>query len=299
VTTANQSLALGQNKAAFDPHSALFCRGSKALAVNMKIIHKNCLTAYFGNLRMAMAVKAHAAEKPSLEARIPQPLQSLMRHEYNLCLMLELFDERLKRFEATLNEERPEFGAYSEAMAFLDTIYLLSRMLLDSAAGVVRHFYKCNENCELPKSFHDMLKKSAKKELPDSLNPVFADCDTWFPHLKDRRDDIVHHYETYFIGFERNSEGKMTTVQFSPRNKTHAIRGEDLRSYLGVVMAGYQRFIDVLLDYLDTRFLRWYGIVASIKSRQLTILENRSANILWWAYRYGGYKHDNLVVDES
>lgn len=248
---------------------------------------------------MAMAVKARAAGKPSSEWGIPQPLQSLMRHEYNLCLMLELFDERLKRFEATLNDERPEFGAYSEAMAFLDAIYLLSRMLLDSAAGVVRHFYKCNEKCELPKSFDDMLKKSAKGKLPDSLNAVFSGCETWFPHLKDRRDDIVHHYETYFIGFEQNSEGKMSTIQFSPRNKTHAIRDEDLRSYMGVVMAGYQRFIDVLLDYWDTTFLRWYGIVTSIDSRQLTILEGRSANILWWAYRYGGYKHDSLVVDES
>ena len=162
----------------------------------MRIIHKNSLSAYSGNLRMAMAVKARAAGKPSLEAGIPQPLQSLMRHEYNLCLMLELFDERLKRFEATLNDERPEFGAYSEAMAFLDAIYLLSRMLLDSTAGIVRHFYKCNEKCELPKSFDDMLKKSDKGELSDSLNEVFAGCDTWFPHLKDRRDDIVHHYET-------------------------------------------------------------------------------------------------------
>jgi hypothetical protein len=43
--------------------------------------------------------------------------------------MLELFDERLKCFEATLNDGRPEFGAYSEAMAFLDAIYLLKIIL--------------------------------------------------------------------------------------------------------------------------------------------------------------------------
>jgi len=248
---------------------------------------------------MAMAVKARAEGKPSMESGIPQPLQSLGRHEYNLCLMLELFDERLRRFEATINEERPEFGAYSEAMAFLDAIYLFSRVLLDGAAGVVRHFYKCNEKCELPKSFDDMLKKAAGGELPDGLNLVFSGCDTWFSQLKDRRDDIVHHYETYFIGFGQNSEGKMTVVQFSPRNKTHAVRDEDLRSYLGFVMAGYQRFVDGLLDHWDVTFQRWFGIVASINSRQLTILEGRSANILWWAYRYGEYKHDSLVVGES
>ena len=265
----------------------------------MRIEHKNCLSAYFSNLRVTLTVKARTMGKPLLKSGIPEPLQSLMRHEYNLCLMLELFDERLKRFESTINDKRPEFGAYSEAMAFLDSVYLLSRMLLDAAAGVVRHFYKCNEKCELPKSFDDMLKKSAKGKLPENLNEVFSSCDKWFPHLKDRRDDIVHHYETYFIGFEQNSEGKTTTVQFSPRNKTNATRGEDLYSYLGFVMAGYQRFIDVLLDHLDTMILRWYGIVGSINSRQLTILEGRSANILWWAYRYGGYKHDSLVVDES
>ena len=184
-------------------------------------------------------------------------------------------------------------------MGFLDAIYLISRMLLDSAAGVVRHFYKCNEKRELPKSFNVMFKKSAKGELPDNLNAVFLACETWFPHLKDRRDDIVHDYETYFIGFEQNSEGKIRTIQFSPRNKTQAIRDEDLRSYIGVVMAGYQRFVDALLNHWDTTFLRWYGIVTSINSRQPTILEGRSANILWWAYRYGGYKHDSLVVDES
>ncbi len=248
---------------------------------------------------MAMNVKARAMGKPSSELGIPQPLQSLIRHQYNLCLMLGLFDERLTCFEATLGDERPEFGAYSEAMGFLDAIYLISRMLLDSAAGVVRHFYKCNEKRELPKSFNVMFKKSAKGELPDNLNAVFLACETWFPHLKDRRDDIVHDYETYFIGFEQNSEGKIRTIQFSPRNKTQAIRDEDLRSYIGVVMAGYQRFVDALLNHWDTTFLRWYGIVTSINSRQPTILEGRSANILWWAYRYGGYKHDSLVVDES
>ncbi len=272
--------------------------------MNLRIIYKNNLSAYFGNFRIAMAAKARAEGKPPSEALI-QPLQSLMRHEYNLCLMLELFDERLKRFEVTVDNEIAKFGAYVEAMAFLDAIYLFSRVLLDSAAGLVRHFYnhevppnKINEKCELPKSFDDMLKKSARKELPNGLNEVFAACDPWFPNLKDRRDDIVHHYETYFIGFARDPEGKVATVQFSTRNKTHALPDEDLRSYIGSVMAGYQRFIDALLEHWDKTFLRWYGIVASNSSRQLTILEGRSGNILWWAYKYGGYKHDSLGVNE-
>ncbi|MCX5672066.1 MAG: hypothetical protein NTU94_12180 [Planctomycetota bacterium] len=211
--------------------------------------------------------------------------------------MLELFDERLRRFEAALNDKSSDFGAYPEAMAFLDAIYLISRVLFDSAAGVVRHMYKCNDQCELPKSFNDMLKKSARGELPDNLNLVFAGCDTWFPGFQDRRDDIVHNYETYFIGFDKDPEGKRISVQFSPRNNTHAIPNEDVRAYVGVVMAGYQRFVDALLDHWDTTFRRWYGIVACTNPRHSSVLEGRSGNILWWAYRYGGYRHDSLVVE--
>lgn len=265
----------------------------------MRILHKNSLSAYWSNWRIAMDAIARAKGKPPLALRIPQPLHSLIRHEYNLCIMLELFDDRLTHFEITLNTEKADYGGYSEAMGFLDAIYLFSRLLLDSAAGIVRHFYNCNRNPELPKSFDAMFKKSVRGELPDNLNTVFLGCETWFPHLKDRRDDIVHHYETYFIGFERDSGGKMTTLQFSPRSKTNSILGEDLRAYIGGVMAGYQRFIDALLDHLDKMFRCRYGIVASINSRTLTILEGRSANILWWAYRYGGYTNDIMVVDES
>ena len=265
----------------------------------MKVIHKNCLSGYFGNVRMALATRARADGQSSMELRIPQPLQSLSRHEYNLCVMLDLFDERLKRFEATIDSGKPEFGAYSEAITFLDSIYLFTRMLLDSAAGIVRHCYKCNEKVDLSKRFGELLKKSKQGQLPEGLNEVFSGCDTWFSQLKDRRDDIVHNYETYFIGFERNSQGEMKVVQFSPRNKTHATPEKDLRSYLGHVMAGYQRLVDRLLDHWDVTFYRWFGIVASINSRQLTILEGRSANILWWASRYGEYMHDALVVDES
>ena len=264
----------------------------------MRVIHKNCLSGYLGNARIALAAKVHAEGQSTMELRIPQPLQSLSRHEYNLCVMLSLFDERLKRFEETINDERPEYGAYSEALTFLDSIYLFMRLLLDSAAGIVRHYNKCSEKDNLPKSFGGLLKKSKKGQLPEGLNEVFSSCETWFSQLKDRRDDIVHNYETYFIGFGQNTEGGRIVIQFSPRDKTPVARDEDLRSYLGLVMAGYQRFVDRLLDHWDVTFYRRFGIVASIDSRQITMLEGRSANILWWAHRYGEYRHDALVFDE-
>ncbi|MCK4784608.1 MAG: hypothetical protein KAV87_12720 [Desulfobacteraceae bacterium] len=266
----------------------------------MRIEHKNCLQTYLGNWLMAMDVKARAEGKPSSGLRVPQPLQSLMRHELNLCLMLELFDERLTRFEKSLNgkKEDYDYGAHSEAITFLDAIYLFSRILLDSAAGVVRHYYNCNNRGrELDKSFNDLYKKSVNGELPNNLNKVFSECEAWFPQLKARRDDIVHRYEIYFIGFRRNSNGETAALQISHRENTHAISDEvlrsDLRSYIGMVMAGYQRFVDGLLDYWDEMFRSWYSISVF---RHSTPLLGRSANILWWAYRYGEYRNDNMVV---
>jgi hypothetical protein len=249
---------------------------------------------------MAMHVKARAEGRPFSGLRVPQPLQSLMRHELNLCLMLELFDERLTRFERSLNGKKADcdYGAYSEAMCFLDAIYFFSRTLLDSVAGIIKHrdLDKSKKGHELPKSFDKMYRKSVEGELPDKLSMVFSECKTWFPQLRDRRDAIVHEYETYFIVFGQNSEGEKTAQQFSPLKNTHAIGDEDLRSYIGMVMAGYQRFVDGLLDYWDEVFRCWYGISIF---RNLTILEGRSANILWWASRYGGYTNDNMVVTES
>ncbi len=187
----------------------------------MRMVHsKNCLQSYLGTWLECMNVIARARGKPSSGLTIPQPVQSLMRHELNLCLMLELFDERLTRFERSLtgNIADCDYGAYAEAMAFLDAIYLFSRMLLDCAAGIVGHrdLDKSEKGQELPKSFNDMYKKSVKGKLPGKLNTVFSECKTWFPELKDRRDAIVHGYETYFIVFGQDSEGEKTAQQSHP-----------------------------------------------------------------------------------
>lgn len=265
----------------------------------MKIVYKNSLATYLSEWHAAMDAKAIAHGKPFSSLRALQPAQSLSRHEYNVCLMLELIDESLERVETTLHSQHPDYRAYSEAIVFLDAIYLFLRMLLDSVAGIIRHFYQYNEKKELPKSFDDLLKKAGKKYLPETLDSALLKCHNWFPLLKDRRDDIVHNYETYLIGFSHNSESKAITLMFSPREKSHAKLDEDLRSYIGGVLAEYQRFTDDLLDHWDEMFAKWYGIVASIASRQLTLLEGRSANILWWAYRYGGYRNKEMVVDEA
>ncbi len=263
----------------------------------MRIEHKNCLQSYVGQWLESMNIMARAKRRLSSGLTVPQSVQSLMRHELNLCLMLELFDEHLTHFERSLNGKKADcdYDSYFKATAFLDAIYLFSRILLDSAAGVVRHYYNHNnKGQELDHSFNKLYKKAVKGELPNNLNKVFSECETWFPQLKDRRDDIVHHYETHFIGFGKNSEGKTKVMQFSPRTKTQEI--EDLRPYIGMVMAGYQCFVDRLLDYWDEMFISWYSISVF---RHSTHLLGRRANILWWAYQYGGYRNDNMVISES
>ena len=112
----------------------------------MVISHKNCLSGYLGEWRTAMDARARVKGKLSSGLTIPQPAESLMRHELNLCLMLELFDENLTRSERSLNSRNIccDYDSYFKAIAFLDAIYLFSRILLDSAAGVVKHYYNYN-----------------------------------------------------------------------------------------------------------------------------------------------------------
>lgn len=262
----------------------------------MRIEHENSLSGYVSQWLNMMSVKAQAKGKPSSGLTVPSPVKSLIRHEFNLCVMLELFDERLTLNERLISgkETDCDFGAYSEAMCFLDSIYFISRTLMDSLAGVVRHYNNINNRGhEIEKSFSNLQKKAVERELPNKLNVVFVGCEKWFPQLKDRRDAIVHDYETHLIGFGMHANGNTKVTQFSLKDRTDVI--EDLRSYIGMIMAGYQCFIDKLLDYWDEMFINWYKFRVS---RTTSILEGRSANILWWADRYGGYKNDKMVVIE-
>jgi hypothetical protein len=263
----------------------------------MEISHKNCLSGYLGEWLQIMNVKACVEGKTSSGLTVPQPLQSLMRQEFNLCIMLEIFEERLSRFEMSLNgtKEDCDYGAYPEALCFLDAIYFFSRMLLGSVAGIIKHrdLGKSKKDSEFPKSFNEMYKKSVKGELPNNLNKVFSGCATWFPQLRERRDNIVHNYETNLIGIGKNCKGEKIAQQFSPRK--NATGDEDLRLYIGMVMAGYQCFVDELLEYWDKMFIDMYNVSVF---RHSTILFGRSANILWWAYKYGGYRNDNMFVSE-
>lgn len=218
--------------------------------------------------------------------------------------MLELLDDRLKQIEHYVKDIDPgkdiaPFSrGYSEAMTFMDTAYIFLRSLLDDVAGIIEYFYKSNKVAGVPRSFSDLLKKAKAGRLAKELICILQPCQEWFPKLKKDRDDIVHDYETNYIGFVMNPrKGGWTSIQFS--GKTPGIMengGVGIRTNLGVLLANYQSFVNDLLDLWDRKFLEWYGIVSTRNSRPFSILEGRSANMLLWAFDYGGYTDKEMII---
>jgi len=269
----------------------------------MKITHKNCLIGYLSHWQSAMKAREAVQHSGTFTPGLPQPVRSFTRRKYGICLMLELLDDRLKQVEHLVKDIDPgmDIGlfskGYSEAMTFMDTTYIFVRSLLDDVSGIIEYLYKSNKMAGIPKSFSDLLKKAKAGRVPKDLIHVLQPCQDWFPKLKKDRDDIVHEYETNFIGFVMNpKKGGWTSIHFS--GKTPGVMengGVGIRANLGLLLANYQSFIDDLLDLLDRKFFEWYGIVSSRNSRASSILEGRSANMLLWAIDYGGYTNDELL----
>ncbi|MFH1079412.1 MAG: hypothetical protein V1766_03980 [Pseudomonadota bacterium] len=270
----------------------------------MEITHKNCLIGCLSHWQSAMKAREAVQNSGTFVAGLPQPVGSFTRREYGICLMLELLDDRLKQIEHFVKDVDPgkDIGpfskGYSEAMTFIDTIYIFLRSLLDDVSGIIEYIYKSNNIAGVPKSFSDLLKKAKAGRVPEDLICILRPCQDWFPKLKKDRDDIVHDYETNLIGFVMNPrKGGWTSIQFSGKTlRTMENGGVGIRTNLGLVLANYQSFIDDLLDLWDRKFLEWYGIVSSRNSRPSSILEGRSANMLLWAVDFGGYTDEDLII---
>lgn len=270
----------------------------------MEITHKNYLIGYLSHWQSAMKAREAVRQSGTFAAGLPQPVKSFTRREYGICLMLELLDDRLKQVEYLVKDIEPgkDIGLFSkgcsEAMTFMDTTYIFVRSILDDVSAIIEYLYKSNKMAGIPKSFSDLLKKAKAGRVPEDLIQVLQPCQDWFPKLKKDRDDIVHEYETNFIGFVMNpKERGWTSIQFS--GKTSGVienGGVGIRANLGVLLANYQSFIDDLLDLWDRKFFEWYGIVSSRNSRPSSILEGRSANMLLWAINYGKYTNDKLLI---
>lgn len=256
------------------------------------ICHKNNLSGYVSNWRLTMN-NIFQVQPP---IGIPQELVSLGDNTYDLSLMLSYLDDKLTTLEDTrLTPNQFNYLAYAEARSFLKVCYLLLRILLDNVTGILKYFYDKKEPlAAVPKSFYDLLKKARSGKLPKDLIALLQRPNEWFPEMRDRRVDLEHNYESLLISFKQGEGGKTILGHFGTKGCT-AKEYEDIRKYFGFVLCEYQMLIDSLLDHLDTKFIDWYGFKPF---RDITILSDIVDLPLWWAYKYGDYKHEDLKVLE-
>lgn len=259
--------------------------------------YKNNLLAYFGDWRMMMSIMRPEEPEYSRFVSIPAVFQSFSSNTYDFSLMLAYLDGKLTLLEETpLTPSQFNYQAYAEARAFLKTSYLLLRILLDDISGIIEYFYKKNEpRVEVKKSFDDLLKKAKKGGLPEGLSILLERSGSWFPEMRKRRVNLEHHYESMIITFERGEGGKRIPGHFGTKGRISIDYG-DIRKYFGFVLCEYQTLIDNLLDHFDTKFNEWYGFKPH---RVLNIIEGCGALPLWWAYKYGNYRHKDLQVSEG
>ena len=275
----------------------------------IRIVHKNDLSAYLGDWKTSMNVMSDAiGRRVSKEegeryhiTRNPKPFESFSFNSHDLSLLFTYLDDRLGVIEETpITPTQFPYQAYAEAMVFLKACYIFFRILLDDVSGIIEYFYKKNEpTVKAWKSFSDLLGKANKDSLSCSeLSELLKGANSWFPEMMKRRDDLVHRYETLLISFKQRQDGKNIAGQFSTKG-IPTRDYEDIRDYFGFVLCEYHKFIDSLLDHFDNKFQDWYGIVRGKSSRTISIIEGNAGIMLWWAYRYGNYRNEDLQVIES
>jgi hypothetical protein len=260
----------------------------------INICHKNNLSGYIGNWRLTM----NQILKVQPPVDIPQELISLGDNTYDLSLMLSYLDDKLTILEKTplIAGQRIDYQAYAEARSFLKVCYLLVRILFDNVSGVIKYFYDENEpNSGVTKSFSDLLKKDKNGKLPEDLSTLLKQTIIQFPKMKDRRDDLGHFYESLLISFKQDEDGKTILGHFSTKDRPTK-EYEDIRQYFGFILCEYQTLVDNLLDHFDTKFEGWYGFAPH---RDITIMSDIVDLPLWWAYKYGNYRHKDLQVSEG
>jgi hypothetical protein len=235
--------------------------------------------------------------------RMPQEAVSYNDNMYDLSLMLSYLDDNLTILEETpLTPKKFDGMAYAQARAYLKVCYILLRIILDNVSGIIKYFYDENEHpVKVPKSFEELLKKADNKKLadnrklPEDLIALLQPTKGWFCQMRERRVDLEHNYESLLISFRQDKDGKNILGHFS--TKEHTTREyEDIRKYFGFVLCEYQKLIDNLLDHFDSKFNKWYGIPVP---RNMTLFFGIVDMPLWWAYKYGNYRHKDLHIIEN
>jgi hypothetical protein len=230
---------------------------------------------------------------------LPRTFQAIHSQTFDLSLMLIHLDSKLRILENNKSLLMTDYQAYAEAIVFLKAAYLFFRVLLDTLASVIEYFYKKSEKINLPSTFKSLMKKQRNGKLPKDLSLILKKVHIWFPEFATRRDDLVHHYESFLIMFRKDRSGVNILEHYSDRAVGNKLKSYgEIRHYFGFLLSGYQRLIDELLDHFDTKFRTWYGIIASKSSQTQTYMEGNAACMLWWAAKYGDYQHPDLVVQE-
>ncbi len=275
----------------------------------VRIVHNNDLNAYLGDWKtnmnmMSDAITRRVSKEEGERYRItrhPKPFESFSFNCQDFSILLTYLDDNLRVIEETpITANQFPYQAYAESKVFLKICYIFFLVLLDDLAGIIEYFYKKNEpTVEVKKKFNDLLGKANKDSLLSSeLAELVKTTNSWFPEVKKRRDDLVHQYETLLISFKQNPDGGNIAGQFSTK-EIHTRDYEDIREYFGSVLCEYYEFINKLLDHFDNKFYTWYGIVRGKSSRTTSIIEGNAGIMLWWAYRYGNYRNDDLRVIED
>ncbi len=268
--------------------------------ISIIVQYKNCLSTYLSDwmttMRVVGSAKMKAVHHHNL-SKNPTPFESLHDNTYDLSFVLAQLDSRLR-----VLEERPvsqlDFLAYAEARVFLKAFYVFFRILLDNLSGVIEFFYKRNEpGVAVAGSFNDLLKNCKKENFPKELSILLERPSLWFPEVADTRDDLIHHYDSLLISIEQNKGGKNVLGHFNVKGRSRR-KCVNIREHFGFLLCEYQTFIDNLLDYFDTKFGDWYRIIQGKSGRNLTIMQGCVAFPLWWAYKYGNYRHEDLQVSE-
>jgi hypothetical protein len=260
--------------------------------------HKNCLCTYLSDWMMLIkTIKPQGFEHYDL-TRVPTTFESLSNNTYDLSVVLGHLDLRLRVLEEE-SISQLDFLAYAEARVFLKAFFVFFRILLDNVSGVIEFLYNINQRGEaVTRRFSNLLNNAKKGKLPDDLRKLIEQTDSWFPELTATRDDLVHFYDSLLISIERVDGGKNILGHFN--TKGHAFRGHmNIRAHLGILLSQYQTLIDNLLAHFDDKFRDWHKIQRTESLRNITIMQGYTALPIWWAYKYGGYKHKDLQISEG
>ena len=264
----------------------------------VNVIHNNDLGGYLGNWKTNVQILRELIPDKirwTPLQTLPTPFQSYSFNTHDLTVLLSFLEMNLRILEQTpLSQFDNE--AYSKSRVFLKTSLIVFPVILDDLAAILEFFYKKNQpQTQVPPRFSDLLAKASKGELPSDLEALVLQTDSWFPEVKDTRDDIIHHYDSVLLSFSQTEDNKNIIGHFHVGGR-NPYAYEDTRSFLGTVFANYQQLIDQLLSHFDAKFADWYGFAPN---RAQTILQGDAGIILWWAHKYGGYTSDDFQIIEK